>query len=224
MSCSSSKHLESCPVIVLGAGGHAVVVISSLRRLGVKILGVTSVAKLETREILGVPVLGGDEEVLTKNPADIVLVNGIGAIEPGQTNRYLCAEKMRTLGYQFYTVVDPSAITVPEVSIGEGVQIMAGAVVQPRTSIGADCIINTGVQIDHDCEIGINCHVCPGTILAGHVQVGQGSIIGAGTTVIPGVKIGAGSLIAAGSVIFKDVPSGSRIIQKRINLPSNQKT
>ena len=224
MSSLNDKAIDDRPVIVLGSGGHAAVVISTLHRLGAQILGATSRNDRVGVEILGVRVIGDDQEIFRQKSTEFTIANGIGMPIVERSTRQVCAEKMRKKGYSFRAVVDPTAVIAHEVRLAEGIQILSGAIIQPRVSIGRDTIVNTGARIDHDCEIGINCHVCPGTILAGHVQVGQGSIIGAGTTVIPGVKIGAGSLIAAGSVIFKDVPSGSRIIQKRINLPSNQKT
>jgi len=213
-SCYNAELAIPRPVIVIGAGGHAAVVISSLLRLGADILGATTKDCLSEGTVLGVDIIGTDEKILAENPEDIVLANGIGATLAGQTRRYVCAEEMRTRGYLFCTLIDPSVVCGPEVNIGDGVQIMAGTVIQPRTNIGADCIINTGARIDHDCEIGINCHVYPGATLAGGVHIGPRTIIGAGVTVIPGVTIGADSLIAAGSIITGDVPPNSRVNQK----------
>jgi UDP-perosamine 4-acetyltransferase len=213
-SCDSGP-TDSRPVIVLGAGDHAVVVISSLQRLGVKILGAISLDSPGEAEVLGVPVIGSDKEISTWGPTDIMLVNGIGMVAAGQSNRHRSAGKMRKLGFEFRTIVDPTAVTASQVILAEGAQILAGAVVQPRASIGKDSIVNTGTRIDHDCEIGMECHICPGVTLAGGVKVGRGTMIGAGTTVIPGITIGADSLIAAGSVVFVDVPPESHFIQRR---------
>jgi len=201
--------------MVVGAGGHAAVVISSLLKLDLNVIGATSSETPRDVEVLGVPVVGGDEEIFAKHPSNIILANGIGATEPGRTARYFSATKMRARDYEFYTLIDPSALVGPEVIVGEGAQILAGTLVQTRTQIGNDSIINSGAQIDHDCNIGDCCHICPGTILAGGVHVGPRTIIGAGTTVIPGITIGADCLIAAGSVIFEDIPPGSRVVQKR---------
>jgi len=213
-SCYNAELAIPGPVIVIGAGGHAAVVISSLLRLGADIVGATTKNPINEGKVLGVDIIGTDDKILVKNPEDIVLANGIGATLAGQTRRYVCAEEMRTQGYRFCSLIDPSVVCGPEVNIGDGVQIMAGAIIQPRTNIGADCIINTGARIDHDCEIGINCHVCPGATLAGGVHIGPRTIVGAGVTVIPGITIGADSLIAAGSIVTKDIPSNSRVSQK----------
>ena len=222
MNSCDFEPTDSRPVIVVGAGGHSAVIISSLQRLGVEILGATSRANQKEVQILGVSVIGNDEEISAWTPTDIMLANGIGMVAAGQSNRHKCAEKMRNLGFQFCTIVDPTAVTASQVILAEGVQIMAGAVVQPRTSIGRDSIINTGARIDHDCEIEMECHICPGVTLAGGVKVRRGSMIGAGATVIPGITIGAGSLIGAGSVVCSDVPPGSHVVQQPTTASSVQ--
>lgn len=46
-------------------------------------------------------------------------------------------------------------------------------------------------------------------------HVGEEVVLGSGTLIIAPLVIGAGAVIGAGSVITRDVPAGSRIIQKR---------
>ena len=61
------------PVIVLGAGGHATVLIDCLQRLGAIILGLTDIQKAKGERILGVEVLGNDGEIASYNPEDVCL-------------------------------------------------------------------------------------------------------------------------------------------------------
>ncbi len=215
MSSLSDKAIDHRPVIVLGSGGHAAVIISTLHRLGVQILGATSRDDHVGVEILGVRVIGDDQEIFRQKSTDVTIANGIGMPATERSIRQVCAEKMREKGYSFRAVVDPTAVIADEVRLADGIQILSGAYIQPRVTIGRDAIVNTGARIDHDCEIGASCHICPGVTLGGNVRVGRGVLIGAGSTVIPDVKIGEGSLIAAGSVVYCDVPPGVRFIQKR---------
>ncbi len=215
MSSLNDKAIDDRPVIVLGSGGHAAVVISTLHRLGAQILGATSRNDRVGVEILGVRVIGDDQEIFRQKSTEFTIANGIGMPIVERSTRQVCAEKMRKKGYSFRAVVDPTAVIAHEVRLAEGIQILSGAIIQPRVSIGRDTIVNTGARIDHDCEIGAACHICPGVTLAGNVKVGRGVLIGAGSTVIPNVTIGEDSLIAAGSVVYRDVPPGVRFIQKR---------
>jgi UDP-perosamine 4-acetyltransferase len=192
---------ESLPVVVVGDGGHASVVISSLNRLGVEILGATGEGKNKKEKILDVPIIGNDDEITKWSPEEIRLVNGIGMTAPGFSQRHACAERLRVLGFRFLAVVDPTAVISPDVTISEGVQVMAGAVIQPGVYIGQDAIVNTGARIDHDCLIGDGCHICPGATLAGSITVGEQSVVGAGATIIPNVRISERSLVRAGSLM-----------------------
>ncbi len=58
----------SLPVIVLGAGGHAKVLINALLASNRRIVGVTDPARNEGEDILGVKVIGDDSVVLSFSP------------------------------------------------------------------------------------------------------------------------------------------------------------
>jgi len=199
------------PVIVLGAGGHAKVVIATLKAAGVEIIGVTDPdSKTHGQSILGVPVLGGDELAMKHKQGEIELVNGIGSTRPSPKRRHIF-ERFKRAGYGFHAVVHPSAVIGEETDIGEGAQIMAGAVVQPGCRIGVDAIVNTHASVDHDCVIGAHAHVAPGAVLGGGVTIGDGAHVGAGSTVIQNVSIGAGALVAAGAAVVANVVAGGNV-------------
>jgi UDP-perosamine 4-acetyltransferase len=94
------------PVIVLGAGGHAKVLIEALRQSGRKIAGVTDPEKTAGEEYFGATVLKDDDAVLNVSPDEVELVNGIGAM-PGKDLRWRLAERMEGEGYSFSQVIPP---------------------------------------------------------------------------------------------------------------------
>ena len=202
---SLMNHSDERSVIVLGAGGHARVLVSILKRLNKRILGATALSPIEESDFFGIPILGDDDEIENWSPQEIELVNGIGMIAAGDSARHKNSDRMRALGYRFLNVVDPSAFIAPEATVSEGAQIMAGAIIQPGAIIGKDSIINTGAQVDHDCVIGEGSHVCPGSLLAGDVRIGQKSIVGSGSIIIPRIQVGACRMIRAGSIITSNV-------------------
>ncbi len=51
-------------------------------------------------------------------------------------------------------------------------------------------------------------HVAPGVHLGGEVTVGQGALIGIGASVMPGRSVGAGTVVGAGAVVTRDLPAG----------------
>lgn len=210
------------PIIVIGAGGHAKVLISSLKALQHEIVGITEANRKKLGGyISGIPIIGNDEAILQHKPDSIGLVNGKGSVS-STLKRKDIYEKFRNDGYSFVSVFHPTATILDDVHLGAGFQIMAGAIVQTGCEIGDNVIINTGVIIDHDCIIGNHVHVGPGAVLSGGVQIGEMVHIGTASTVIQGIKIGDGAIIGAGAVVIKDIPANvlaagvpAKLIEKR---------
>jgi sugar O-acyltransferase (sialic acid O-acetyltransferase NeuD family) len=195
------------PLIVVGGGGHAKVLVSTLLRQGRRVLGFVD-PNPSLPPLLGVPHLGDDSAVFLHAPDHVRLVNGVGSIGSTVLHRTVY-EKFRERQYIFDSVIHPSAIIAPEVHVEDGVQVMAGVVVQPGSRLGANVIINTGACVDHDCSINAHAHIAPGVTLSGNVHIGEGAHIGTGANIIQGIKVGAASLVRAGAVVTADVPARS---------------
>lgn len=202
----------SLPVIVIGAGGHAAVVLDVLRAVGANMIGFTDRdAALHGTKVRGMPVIGGDDALFERYAPDrVLLANGVGgASSTGQ--RQSVYELFAGRGYRFMTLAHPSAVVSPSAVVGSGAQVMAGAVLQPSAVIGANTIVNTHASIDHDCSIGAHVHVAPSATLSGGVSVGDGAHLGAGCVVIQGIRIGERALVAAGAIVLHDVPALGRV-------------
>jgi len=198
------------PVIVIGGGGHAKVLVSALLLRERTVLGFVDL-NLNLPPLNGAPHLGNDSAVLGYPPDGVQLVNGVGSI--GCTrNRQNVYDRFVQKRYSFATVVHPSAVVAPEVHIEDGVQVLAGAVVQAGCRLGANVVVNTGARVDHDCIIDSHAHVAPGVTICGEVHVGTGAHIGAGATVIQGIRIGEGSVVGAGALVIRDVPQGAKVV------------
>lgn len=194
--CPTVSVSEKDGVVVIGAGGHAKVVISTLAARGLSIAAVfddddtkwgmdaqgTRVSRME-RERGGSAIIGIGDNAKRRDVAT-------------------------ALKFEWQTVVHPSAYVHPSAKLGRGTVIFAGAVVQPDAVIGDHVIVNTGATVDHDCVIGDYAHLAPGVHLAGSVQVGEGAFLGIGSAVIPGVRIGPWSTLGAGAVAIRDVRDG----------------
>lgn len=197
--------------VLLGAGGHAKVVLSLHQAAGLKLVGVCD-PKLVSAGALtwqGNDVLGGDEALAVLDPTQTRLLNGIG-IMPNQDLRGRLQAHWEARGFIFPVCVHPTAWVAPDAVLGSGVQVMAGAVIQPGCTIGAGTIINTRACVDHDSKIGKQVHIAPGATLCGDVTIGDGVFIGAGATVVNGREIGARAFIAAGAVQVDDAGENER--------------
>jgi UDP-perosamine 4-acetyltransferase len=194
------------PLIVIGGGGHAKVLVSTLLLCNRRILGYAD-PNPTAAGLLGIECIGDDDVVMTHVPSQVRLVNGVGSTG-SVTRRKGIYERFSLARFDFARVIHPSASVAAEVEIEEGVQIMAGAVIQTGSTIGANAIVNSGAIVDHDCVVGVHAHVAPGAVLSGNVRIGAGTHIGTGACIIQGISVGAGSVVAAGAVVIKDVPPG----------------
>lgn len=189
------------PIIVLGAGGHAAVLVDMLRSQGVVPLALVAPTAGAPRAVLAdIPLWHDEAKILAYRPNEVELVNGIGSL-PGSPLRAELFARYRALGYHFARVVSTQAMVSDYVVLEEGVQVMAGAIIQAGTRIGANSIINSGAIVDHDCHLAGDNHVAPGAVLSGGVVTGERVHIGTGAAVIQGISIGAGAVVGAGATL-----------------------
>ncbi|WP_157263635.1 acetyltransferase [Azohydromonas aeria] len=199
----------SLPLVLLGAGGHAKVVLSLARAAGFHCRGVCdpALARQGVAQWRGLPVLGGDEALQALSPRDVALANGIGQLVQGTLRRELF-ERWKQQGFRFPALVHPHAWVDASATLDEGVQVMAGAVIQPDCRVGENTIVNTAASLDHDCAVGAHVHVAPGACLCGTVSVGDGVFVGSGATVLPNLALGTGSVVAAGATLARALQPG----------------
>lgn len=192
-------------VVVLGAGGHALVVAEAVLAPG----GALSVVgfldddpRLYQSRVLDLPVLGPISSLRSIDHDAVVI--GIGD-NVTRTRLFL---QLSEAGEHVISVTHPEARVSLSAVIGNGTLITAGTVITSQAYIGENVIVNTGATVDHNCVVESHAHVAPGVHLAGGCTVGIGSLIGIGSVVIPSRRIGAWSIVGAGSVVVRDVPDG----------------
>jgi sugar O-acyltransferase (sialic acid O-acetyltransferase NeuD family) len=198
------------PLILVGAGGHARVLLSTLLLLSRRVLGFVDPGQTRA-DLLGIPYLGDDDAVTGYDQDEVLLVNGVGSVA-SIANRLRAYEFFRKCGYRFASVIHPNAIIAPEIRLADGVQIMAGAILQTGSVVEENCIINTAASIDHDCVIHAHAHVAPGAVLSGNVHLGARAHIGVGAVVIQGVQIGSDAIVGAGAVVLSDVRESCTVV------------
>jgi len=197
---------QSNEVVIYGAGGHAKTIIDSLLgRREFKIAGVIADPVPAERQLLGVPILGGSEELSALYEKGVrLMINGVGGIN-SLSARAAIFERFAELGFRFPAVLHRSAIVEPSATIAAGAQIFGMAFVGSAATVGFGAIINTGVIVSHDCSIDDYAHLTPGVVLAGHVKVGKGALVGMGVTTNTNVTIGEWARIGNGARIHGDV-------------------
>ena len=198
-TCDVSAGRAGRTVVVLGAGGHGKVTISTLKAAGCRVTAVydDDSSRIGTK-VYGVPVVGPIAQAESLPPRTHAVI-GIGS----PPIRRRLAEQF---DFDWVSAVHPHAYVDPTVEFQEGVLVFAGAVVQPDTFLGRHAIVNTSASIDHDGRIGEYVNISPGVHLSGNVTVGNGAMIGIGASVLQGIRIGAGTVIGGGAAVIRDLP------------------
>lgn len=194
-------------VLIFGGGGHGKSLIELIRAGGhYSVAGVIDDYKPRGSQVLGVPVLGGSQDLpwLFRRGYRLMVnaVGGIGDI----AQRIAVFEKGKAAGFSFPKLVHPTAFIEESAQVAEGDQVFPHAYVGSDARLGFGVIVNTAAVVSHDCQLGDYVNLSPGAILAGEVSVGEATLIGMGVTVNLRVKIGAYCRIGNGATVKQDVP------------------
>jgi UDP-perosamine 4-acetyltransferase len=192
------------PLVLLGAGGHAKVVIDLIRAGNqYEIMGIVDTDP-SPRSVLGAPVIGSDSALPGLRGQGVQ--HAFVAVGRNET-RFRLAELVARNDFELVNAISPSAVIAPSVQLGHGIAAMAGVAVNAESAVSDLAIINTGASVDHDAYIGRCAHIGPGCTLAGNVRIGALAFLGVGVCVIPGVAVGERAVVGAGACVIRDVPS-----------------
>jgi UDP-perosamine 4-acetyltransferase len=192
-------------LVLIGAGGHAKVVIEALRAAGMPIAGMVA-PDAAGAEALGLALLGDDDALPRLRAGGITrAVLALG----NNRRRGALAAALRQMGFTLPVVVHPTAWVSPSAVLGEGTVVLQMAAISAQAVAGPAVIVNSGAIVEHDNRLGAAAHIAPGCTLAGSVTVGPRALVGAGSAVRPGITIGADAVVGAGAAVVADVPDGA---------------
>ncbi len=201
-------------VVLIGAGGHAAVVIDAAERVpGVEVVGLLDDNPSRQGDtVLGRPVLGPTTRVRDAIALGFDCAHiAVGSAGPTTARRAL-DDMALAAGVRLLTIVHPAATVSPHASLAPGAFVAAGAVVGPRAHVGRSVIVNTHAVVEHDASVGEGTHVASGAMVLGGASVGVGVHVGAGACVLQGTRVGAGAVIGAGAVVLDDIPAGATVV------------
>ncbi|MDP9482970.1 MAG: NeuD/PglB/VioB family sugar acetyltransferase [Chloroflexota bacterium] len=203
------------PLVVVGGGEHARVVIDAARTRpeAWQVLGLVDPGPAtETRRLLEVDHLGDDDDFAAQ------LARLDDALRPwcvlgffgsdGTGARGRAVERLGPAA-RWATVVHERAWVSPSAQVGEGSVVLAGAIVNAGAIIGRHAIVNSGAVVEHDVVLGDQVHVGPGAIIGGGSRAGSGAVLGLGSLVRDHVEVGTGATVGMGAVVLADVAPGT---------------
>ena len=181
-------------ILVLGSGGHSLVVVDTIRCLypGIHIALLDD--NPQCLSAIGPLSLISSPDILSSFDFAFVAIGH-------PTVRQSLHSSLIGLGYSIPTIVHPRAYISPSSTLGMGTIVLSNSSVQSSASIGDGVIINNSVSIDHDTTVGSFAHICPGCNVAGGVTIGSRAWIGIGSCVIDHLLIADDVYVGAGSVV-----------------------
>ncbi|MCQ8877372.1 NeuD/PglB/VioB family sugar acetyltransferase [Pseudoalteromonas shioyasakiensis] len=193
------------PIILLGAGGHASVIVDILKMQQSNIAGVIALSAPERTIFSDVKTYFNDADLtrFSINSYDVVVAVGP---QPNKNNRLNIIDKVTRIGYAFRQVISHHSVISNYVLLNEGVQVLPGAVINAGAKIGQHVVVNSRAVIEHDCTVGNFSHIAPSAVLCGGVELGENVYVGAGAVILPGIKVGSQAVIGAKALVDKDVP------------------
>ena len=188
------------PIIVIGAGGHAKVVIDAIEqsdhyqisrvlddapsKIGQMILGyqITSFAEIKSLEKQYFIVAIGQDYIRRRKYIDLM-----------------------KFGFTPVTIVHPLAVLSPHANIDSGCYVGANTVINPGADVKENTILNTATVIEHDVSIGAHSQISPAAVICGRVRVGEQVYIGANAVIRQLINIVSGTTIGAGAAVVKNI-------------------
>lgn len=184
------------------------------------------------REVLGyLEALGRADDlrgVVDDRPNPLILgaslpwLGTTGLFEPGLGDGIIVAigdpasreRVVRTLAERsasFTSVIHPTAVVGPRVTLGQGVILAPFVVVTADVLVGDHVLMNVATTVGHDARIGSFSTLSGHCDVTGGAQLGNRVFLGSGVSVIPQCTIGDDAYVGAGSVVMSSVPTGARV-------------
>jgi len=139
-----------------------------------------------------------------KEKENVEFVIAVG--EP--TVRQKLFDRVSNAGFEFATIIHPTAVVSDYASVASGVVICANAIISCNTQIFENVYIQPHGMVGHDSVVKSNSVISSNVILCGHCSVGANSFIGIGVNIKEGVSIGGSTIVSMGSAVFRDIPAG----------------
>lgn len=202
-------------LVIVGCGGfgrevHDLIDDINAKGTSLKVLGyVDDAPRPEHRrlvEIRGKRILG-TLDWFGGADRDIRYVIGIGSAAA-------CAAidcRLSELGFTATTLIHPDATVGPDLRMGDGAIVCAGARVTTNIVIGRHVHIDRNCVVGHDSRLGNYAMVYPGAAIAGETHIGNCAQLGTMSAILPGICVGRNATVGAGAVVTTDVPNGTTV-------------
>jgi acetyltransferase-like isoleucine patch superfamily enzyme len=165
-------------------------------------------------EVMGVPVVGGFERLVTlfgKGAFDAAVI-AIGTVPA----RARLREALAANGIPLANAIDPTARIAAGVTFGTGNIVCAFCHFGVGTVVGDNNFLSACNSYDHHNRLGSDIATGPACTTSGLVVLGDRVRLGTGIHIEPHVELGDDVQVASGSVIVASVPAGHAVKRRTV--------
>ena len=203
-------------IALIGAGLGAMQVIDILCAAGsgIAVAIADDDASRWAGEVMGVPVVGGFERLVTlfdKGAFDAAII----AISTSVPARARLRDALAASSIPLANAIDPTARISADVTLGTGNIVCAFCHFGVGTVVGDNNFLSAYNSYDHHNRLGSDISTGPTCTTSGLVVLGDRVRLGTGIHVEPHVELGDDVQVASGSVIVASVPAG-HVVKRRI--------
>jgi sugar O-acyltransferase (sialic acid O-acetyltransferase NeuD family) len=200
-------------VVIIGAGGFAREVQDVIRncnraQLRYNFLGFIDDFVPVGTKINDSSVIGDFSWFKTPEALCVLATVGVGAPEV----RRKLVERVVELGVDFVTLVDPTVVASPFVTIGKGTVICPGVILTNNITLGEHVHLNLDSTVGHDAIMEDFTTTAPGAHINGKNLLKEGAYVGTGANFIEKVTVGEWAIIGAGACVVKDIPANTTAV------------
>ena len=166
-------------------------------------------------EVMGVPVVGGFERLVTlfgEGAFDAAII----AISTSVPARARLREALAANGIPLANAIDPTARIAAGVTFGTGNVVCAFCHFGVGTVVGDNNFLSAYNSYDHHNRLGSDISTGPACATSGLVVLGDRVRLGTGIYVEPHVELGDDVQVASGSVIVASVPAGHAVKRRAV--------
>lgn len=186
-------------ILLIGGGGHCKSVIDVIESQGkFKIAGIIEKYAGESKEVLGYPLIGTDNDLAELRKKYSYAIITVGHIK-SNTIRLKLYKKLKELEFTLPTIISPLAYISKHAKVEEGSVVMHYALVNANAKVGVNCIINSKALIEHDATVENHVHISTNATINGGAIVKEHSFVGSG--VVTKEYIELEGFIKAGSLV-----------------------
>lgn len=186
-------------LVVVGAGGHAKVVIDAARLMNfwtdIKIIDANY---NKGEKILGADFIGDLNQISTLN---LLKTNFIIAVGDNKKRKEIF-DFLFNFDVIFENVIHPLSNISNSAKLGSGNYIGPFANIGPEVKIGNQNIINSYANVEHEVMIGSFSQIAPNSVLCGKSKISDNVFIGANSTIIERIVIQENIFIGASSLVI----------------------